>query len=139
MQSGFMAVSGSRAMGSHESCQVREEAAISGSFHVPRVHPEAVINHVCISLFIAPSLPRSSRILFLLFFLTMRRHPFLWPISHFIENGVPCTFSEVVGQKHISIRSSAGRAGFKPAHVIFRSARYGKDQYGKNSRKSREL
>ena len=41
----------------------------------------------------------------------------------------PRTFSEVVGQKHISI----------PLRRAIRSARYGKDQYGKNSRKSREL
>ena len=43
-QSWFVAVSGPRAMETHESCQVREEAAISGPFHVPRCILEAVIN-----------------------------------------------------------------------------------------------
>ena len=44
----------------------------------------------------------------------------------------PRTFSEVVGQKHISIP-------LRRAIEQDRLARYGKDQYGKNSRKSREL
>ena len=42
-----MAVSGPRAMKSHEPGQVREEAAVSGPFHVTRCILEAVINEDC--------------------------------------------------------------------------------------------
>ena len=42
-----MAASGPRVMESHEPCQVREEAAVSGPFHVPRCILETVINEDC--------------------------------------------------------------------------------------------
>lgn len=38
---------GSRAMEAREPCQVREEAAVSDSFHVPRTTREVVINGFC--------------------------------------------------------------------------------------------
>lgn len=107
---------GSCATVSREPCQVREEAAISGSFHVPRCILEAVINHACISLFYCTDCLVHPGIFSLLFFLfTMRRHPFLWPISHFIENGVPALSVKWSGRSIFPSRSGvpSSRIGWR--------------------------
>lgn len=93
-----MAVAGPRAMESHEPCQVREEAAVSGPFHVPRCILAAVINEDCKAFYVetffssvqekgAVSFPKENTMAYLALYRKWR----------------PQTFSEVVGQKHISL------------------------------------
>lgn len=81
-----MAVFGSRAMESHESCQVREEAAVSGPFYVPRCILKAVINESC-KVFFYVIFGIINLYIFLLKVVIPCPRRVQWLTYHYTENG----------------------------------------------------